>query len=108
MQRLSETPEIVSDIQIDSAIAEALQGNRVIQIKVKEEGYTRLPYLVAMARSGGLSLGDGCDKELRSVNHNNNWGRVDRTILVTLTKKFDRGKFISTLSNALEEIAVPS
>lgn len=89
------------------ALNQASKGTRKIRITFKEEATICTDYLSEMSRRGSISLNNGVEKILMAVAQTGSWeGIYNRTILVTLTDKFDQNWFVNRMHRALNKIEV--
>ena len=93
--------------QILKAVQEALAGSLEVRITFKETGKAGVVYLMGMVRNGIVSLSDRDLLTLSAVAQTIDWDNAgDRTVIVTLTEKFDRDWFVGRMYRELEKIEI--
>jgi hypothetical protein len=95
--------------QIKEAVQKALQGSRKVKITFRRDALSEVSYLLGMKNSGIISLNIGDEHVLALALRTLDWG-VDsnRTLIVTLTGKFDEDWFTGRMRRALEKIEAAS
>jgi hypothetical protein len=92
--------------KIMEAIRNALEGSRKVKITFKQEATFDLNYLLEMGRVGIISV-EGDKLLLMSIAHCGHWeSNSNRTVVITLTEKFDPNWFINRMHKCLESIEV--
>lgn len=91
--------------KITQAVQEAQKGSRKVKIIFKRDAIGDINYLLGMCRDGIISLNDSDSHVLWTILRERNWD-VDsnRTVIVTLTAKFEEEWFVGRLWRALEKI----
>lgn len=91
--------------QIRQAVWKALEGTHKVKITFKREAIGDIYFLLAMVSSGIVSLDNNDKTAMMSVLQSRSWnGDRNRTVLVTLTEKFNQEWFTGRLFRALEKI----
>lgn len=91
---------------VRAVVKKALEGSYMITITFKQDALDCIVHLLEMNRRRIISLNNGDALIFMAIAEINNWVKHNRTIMVTLTNKFDENFFVSRLHHALEKIEV--